>query len=66
MPHRPVGTAVVRAEAQPGGFRVVLRDRAVVDALRRERPAAARFRFRPCEPDPAAACVDQQVPVTYQ
>lgn len=65
VPHRPVGTAVVRAEAQPGGFRMVLRDRAVVDALRRERPAAARFRFRPCEPDPAAPCVDELVAVRY-
>ncbi|MBI4541852.1 MAG: hypothetical protein HY705_02345 [Gemmatimonadetes bacterium] len=66
--HRPVRTAVVRLEPEPGRFRVVLREPAVVSALRRERPATIRFRFRPCvtDPvDPAIRCVDEAVPVTY-
>jgi hypothetical protein len=63
--HRPVVEAVVRAEPVPGGFQLVLRHGEVVAALRRERPAAVRMRFRPCERNPAVPCVDQQVRVEY-
>ncbi|MDP3774436.1 MAG: hypothetical protein Q8Q85_09235, partial [Gemmatimonadales bacterium] len=66
--HRPVLTASVRLEPEPGGFHVVLRDADVVAALRRERPATARFRFRPCVTDPAdpsARCVDEQITLSY-
>jgi TolB-like protein len=66
--HRPVRSAVVRLEIEPAGFRMVLREREVLAALRRERPYTARFRFRPCvhEPDDAAVrCVDERVRVAY-
>ncbi len=68
VPHRTVSRSAVRIEPVTGGFRLVLRDSALVGALRRERPAQLRFRFRPCgrEPDDAAPrCVDEMVAVLY-
>ncbi len=64
----PVRGAVVRAEPDSAGFRVVLRAPGVAAALRRERPATIRLRFRPCETDPAdpsVRCVDELIAVTY-
>lgn len=65
LPHRNVPGARLAVEPTPAGFRMTLRDTTIVAALRRERPATVRFRFRPCEPDPATPCVDERVTVAY-
>ena len=57
----------LQTEAAPGVLRMIVTDRGVLDALRRARPAQARFRFRPCaRPVGAAAqCVDERVTIAY-
>lgn len=66
--HRTVPNIAVRAEAEAGGIRLVLRDPRLVAALRTERPATVRMRFRPCAKPAGAAqaeCAEADVPVTY-
>jgi len=48
-------------------LRMIVTDRGVLDALRRARPAQARFRFRPCARPVGGAeqCVDERVTIGY-
>jgi len=57
----------LRTEAAPGVLRMIVTDRAVLDALRQARPAQARFRFRPCARPVGgvAQCVDERVTIGY-
>jgi hypothetical protein len=60
---------VLRTEFAPGILRFVVSDPAMIEVLRRERPAQARFRFYPCAVTVgvvgASRCVDERIPVTY-
>ena len=57
----------LRTETAPGVLRMIVADRGVLDVLRRERPAQARFRFRPCARPVGGAkqCVDERVTIGY-
>ena len=59
----------VRAEVQPGVFRVVVTDPATLAAWRAARPATARLRFYPCLKALGqigrAECLDQQITINY-
>ena len=60
-------TVTLRTETPPGILRLVVTDRAVLDALRRERPAQARFSFTPCirPPGQNRQCLDERVTIAY-
>lgn len=64
-----LGGVGFRTEAAPGALRMIVTDRAVLDVLRRGRPAQARFQFYPCVQPLGTTgkldCVNQVVPVTY-
>lgn len=69
QPRRVVSLGAVRAEVEPGGLRLVLREPRLLAELRREQPATVRMRFLPCAQPPDGGrreCVDERVPVTYQ
>jgi TolB-like protein len=57
----------LKTEMPPGFLRLVITDRAVLDVLRRERPAQARFRFTPCVRPPGQnrQCLDERVTIAY-
>lgn len=59
----------LRTEFAPGVLRMVVTDKAVIDALRKARPAQARFRFLPCVSPVGAIgkdqCVDERVSISY-
>jgi TolB-like protein/tetratricopeptide (TPR) repeat protein len=57
----------LRTEFAPGILRFVVTDRGVLDLLRRERPAVARFRFYPCirPVGQNRQCFDERVAITY-
>ena len=41
-------SVAVETEIAPGVFRLIVRDKAILDDLRRAKPSEARFRFEPC------------------
>ncbi len=70
----PTDTTVMQSvtlstEIAPGVLRMIVTDRAVLDALRRMRPAEALFRFTPCAQTLGVVgktpCVEQRVTISY-
>jgi TolB-like protein/tetratricopeptide (TPR) repeat protein len=59
----------LRTEVAPGVLRMIVSDKAVVDALRRERPTHAVFRFEPCIVPVGTLnqrqCLEERIAITY-
>ena len=59
----------LRTEIAPGVLRMIVTDHAVLDALRRARPAEALFRFTPCAQPLGVVgktpCVEERVTISY-
>jgi TolB-like protein/tetratricopeptide (TPR) repeat protein len=64
-----VQSVAVQVETPPGLLRMIVSDKATIEAWRRTRPVAARFRFYPCVRPvgevSASECVDQRITITY-
>jgi TolB-like protein len=59
----------LRTEMAPGVLRLIVTDRGLLEELRRDRPAAAKFRFSPCtqalDVVGKTVCADEKVTISY-
>ena len=62
-------SVAVQTEIAPGVLRLIIRDKAILDDLRRAKPTEALFRFEPCIRPVGSTgslqCADAKVPITY-